>query len=607
MATKKEQELDRSSSTSNKTALRKPGPQELILPAALSVKKLSASMGVSPIEVIKHLMRNGVMAGINQGIDFDLAAVVAPAFGFKAKRAEAIGSQAEKDETDSRNDSEGEVTQRSPVVTILGHVDHGKTTLLDTIRSSRVTDAEIGGITQHIGAYQVEYKDQKITFLDTPGHAAFTAIRARGASVTDIAILVVAADDGVMPQTVEAINHAKAADLPIIVAINKIDKPDSDPDKVKRQLTERGLIIEEFGGEVIAVPISAKNQLGIDDLLESVLIVAEISELTADPQKLASGVVIEVKLDRHKGPIATILVKEGTLKIGDAMVAGTTWGKVKAMTNDVGLRVKSAGPAVPSEILGFSSLPQAGDLFFVTPDDKAARLYVEESLRDKEEDRHLTRTITLEEVMSGIPAGEERELSLIVKADTQGSVEAVRSSLAGMDSANARINILHSGSGGITEGDVLLASASKAIVLGFNVGLETSAERAAEQEGVETRTYNIIYKLLEDVEAALKGLLEPAYKDITQGSAIIKEVFGVRKASKVAGVMVTSGRLTRGANVRLIREEQILFEGTITGLRRFKDEVNEVSSGLECGVDIRGLEDFQEGDILETHRRERNR
>ncbi|MQF65341.1 translation initiation factor IF-2 [SAR202 cluster bacterium AC-409-J13_OGT_754m] len=607
MATKKEQELNRDSSAIKKSASRKTGPQELILPAALSVKQLGASMGVSPIEVIKHLMRNGVMAGINQGIDFDLAAVVVPAFGFKAKLVEAVGSQVESEGHGSKDEDKGEVIQRSPVVTILGHVDHGKTTLLDTIRSSRVTDAEIGGITQHIGAYQVEYKDQKITFLDTPGHAAFTAIRARGASVTDIAILVVAADDGVMPQTIEAINHAKAAALPIIVAINKTDKPESDPDKVKRQLTERGLIIEEFGGDVIAVPISAKNNLGIEDLLESVLIVAEISELTADPQKLAAGVVIEVKLDRHKGPVATILVKEGTLKIGDAMVAGTTWGKVKAMTNDLGLRVKLAGPAVPAEILGFSSLPQAGDLFFVAPDDKTARLYVENALKSKEEDLHLTRTITLEEVMSGIPAGEEKELNLIVKADTQGSVEAVRSSLTGMDTANARINILHSGNGGITEGDVLLASASKGIVLGFNVTPETSAERAAEQEGVEIRTYNIIYKLLEDVEAALKGLLEPAYKDIIQGSAIIRVVFGVRKQSRVAGVMVTSGRLTKGANVRLIREEQVLFEGSITGLRRFKDEVNEVNSGLECGVDIRGLEDFAEGDILETHRRERNR
>jgi translation initiation factor IF-2 len=607
MATKKEQDLDQAPTASKKAASRKPGLQELILPAALSVKQLGVSMGVNPIEVIKHLMRNGVMADINQGIDFGLAAVVAPAFGFTAKLEEAVPSESERNRKAVVQQGKDSTVPRSPVVTILGHVDHGKTTLLDTIRSSRVTDAEIGGITQHIGAYQVEYKDQKITFLDTPGHAAFTAIRARGASVTDIAVLVVAADDGVMPQTIEAINHAKAAELPIIVAINKVDKPESDPGKVKRQLSERGLFIEEFGGDVIAVPISAKNNLGIDDLLESVLIVSEISELRANPQQRAAGVVIEVKLDRHKGPVATVLVKEGTLKIGDAMVAGSTWGRVKAITNDLGARIKEAGPAVPAEILGFSNLPQAGDLFFVTPDDKTARLSVEDALEKKEEAHHLTRTITLEEVMSGISTEQEKELFLIIKADTQGSMEAVRSSLAAMDSPNARVNILHAGSGGVTEGDVLLASASKAIVLGFNVDTEISARRAAEQEGVEIRTYKIIYKLLEDVEAALKGLLEPAYKDIIQGSSVVRAVFGVSKLSKVAGVMVTSGRLTKGATVKVIRAEEVLFQGSISGLRRFKNEVNEVNSGLECGVGISGFEDFQEGDILETHRRERNR
>jgi translation initiation factor IF-2 len=590
-----------------KVAAKKPTVKELVLPSTLTVKQLGDLMKVSPVEVIKQLMRNGVMAGINQVVDFDLAATVTGAFGFKAKREEKVVSTIASVLADLERKDEADLKLRSPVVTILGHVDHGKTTLLDTIRNSRVAAGEVGGITQHIGAYQVDYKDQKITFLDTPGHEAFTAIRARGASVTDIAVLVVAADDGVMPQTIEAMNHAKAANLPIIVAINKMDKPEANPEKVKRQLLEHGLVIEELGGEVIAVPLSAKKGTGIDDLLENILVVSEIAELKANFDRPATGVVIEAKLDRNKGPVATVLVQNGTLKIGDIVVAGTVTGKVKALSNDLGRRVKDAVPGAPVEILGYSALPQAGDKFYVVSEERMARDVVEENTQRKDEEQVLARAMTLEGVVTRFSAGEIKELNLILKADTQGSLEAVRGALERLDSPTVRINILHAASGGITESDVLLASASKAVILGFSTSVETSAERAAEREGVQIRSYNIIYQLIEDVEKALKGILEPTERDVLLGHATVRAVFSAGKIGKAAGCIVTDGKLVRGASARVIRGGKIIHEGSIDTLRRFKDNVNEVATGFECGVGISGFGDYREGDVLEVHRKERTR
>ncbi len=593
--------------TTRTTKTKRTGPREVQLPHTLTVKHLADLIRVSPIDVIKQLMRNGVMAAINQVIDFDLAATVTPAFGYRAKPEERAKTPVIASLKDVGSVDDANMISRSPVVTILGHVDHGKTTLLDTFRDSRITEGEVGGITQHIGAYQVDYKGQKITFLDTPGHEAFTAIRARGAQVTDIAILVVAADDGVMPQTVEAIDHARAADLPIVVAINKIDLPDARPDRVKGQLLEYSLVLEDFGGEIIGVPVSAKNRIGIDDLLESILVLAEISELKANPKRPASGVVIESQLDRNRGPLATLLVQSGTLKVGNSIVAGTAWGRVRAMENDLRKRIKQAGPAVPVEILGFSSVPQAGDRFVVVPNTKTAKALVVENVVKGEEDQNLSRALTLEGVMSRISAGDVKELNLIIKADAQGSVEAVRGSLERLDSPSARVNILHSSPGGVNEGDVLLASASNAIILAFNVGTEPSAESASDREAVEIRSYDIIYQIIEDVEKALKGILEPAYKDVVQGTATVRAVFRAGRAGNVAGVIVNDGRFTRGIAARVLRDGTVLFESSVSSLRRFKDDVNEVTAGFECGVGITGFESFQEGDVLQAHRRERSR
>ena len=594
-----------SSNAAKKTAARTPVPLQVTLPATITIKQLGDLMKVNPVDVIKQLMRNGVMAAINQAIDFDLAATVAPTFGYAAKREEKAVISLTATLEDQGNVDENDLLPRSPVVTILGHVDHGKTTLLDTIRSSRITAREVGGITQHIGAYQIEYKGQKIAFLDTPGHEAFTNIRARGARVTDIAVLVVAADDGVMPQTVEAINHAKAAKLPIVVAINKIDRPDSDPDQVKRQLLEHGLVPEEFGGDVIAVPISAKDNTGIDDLLENILVVAEVSDLKANFDQPATGVVIEVQLDKSRGPLATVLVQNGVLEVSDSVVAGAVMGRVRAMVNDLGLRVKQVGPSEPVEILGFSSLPQAGDKFYVTSDDKTARAVVAENIRKREDELNLAKALTLEEVVNNAGTGGVKELNLIIKADVQGSVEAVQFSLERLNNNQAKINILHGASGGVNESDVLLASASKAVILAFNASLEPGAERAAAQQGVEVRSYNIIYHLIEDVEKALKGILEPTHREVVIGRAEVRAVFSAGRAGTVAGSIVTDGRLSRDVAVRVIRKGTVIYEGGISSLRRFKDDVNEVNTGFECGIGVSGFEDFHEGDILEGHRRER--
>ncbi len=606
MTTKKEQDpTAENGPVRRQRSTRKSNPQEVVIPGTVTVKRLGEIMGVGPIDVIKQLMRNGVMAAINQVIDYDLAATVVPSFGLvpvQEKKTKKDPLEA----LEKRAQDQGEnAPERSPVVTIMGHVDHGKTTLLDTIRNSRVAEREIGGITQHIGAYQVEYNNQKITFLDTPGHEAFTAIRARGTQVTDIAVLVVAADDGVMPQTIEAINHAKAANVPVVVAINKMDRQDADPDVVKRQLLDHNLVLEEWGGEVIGVPISAKDNTGIDDLLENILVVAEIAELKATIDGLASGVVIEAKLDRTKGPLATVLVQAGTLRVTDSLVAGTVYGKVRALVNDKGKRVLEAGPSVPVEILGFGTLPQAGDKFYATMDERSAKSVVEANERRQEEDRKLLRAMTLEGVMSGITGGTTKELNLILKADAQGSVEAASGALLRLDSPAAKITILHASTGRVNEGDILLANASNAIILAFNIGIEPGVEGTATRESVEIRSYNIIYKLIEDVEKALKGILEPTYLEHVIGRAIVREVFKAGKTGNAAGCMVDDGKITRGSYVRIKREGKIVHESTISSLRRFKDDTNEVGVGFECGIGVVNFNDFEEGDTLEAYRREK--
>ncbi len=574
--------------------------REIILSDTVTVKYLSDKLGVSPIEVIKQLMRSGVMAGINQVIGFDVAELITPAFGYKAKKESATSEHMSASKPIEPEQDEFLAT-RSPIVTIMGHVDHGKTTLLDAIRKTHVAEKEFGGITQNISAYQVTYNNQEITFLDTPGHAAFTAIRSRGAKVTDIAVLVVAADDGVMPQTIEAIDHAKAADVPIIVAINKIDRQEADSDRVKRELADQNLLLEEWGGDVIGVEVSATQQLGLENLLENILVVAEVADLKADAQKAASGVIIEARLDKNKGSLATTLIKNGSLHVGDYIVAGRIWGKVKAMTNYLGQKIQEAGPSSPVEIMGLGKLPSAGDILTATSSDKAARQLAEQFISETETAASTSRAITLAGIHINVSSGETKELNLVIKTDVQGSADAITMTLGNIDSSDIDLRILHIGSGAITESDVLLASASNAIVLGFNSITEPGAQRLSDREQVEIRHYRIIYHLLEDVEKALKGLLEPKYEEIQEGTAEIREVFDAGKRAKVAGCMVTSGQLSRNISFRLTRGKNIVFEGSISSLRRFKQAVNHVESGYECGVAIDGFNDYQVGDIIQTY------
>ena len=584
---------------------RKVAPKMVVLPQTLTIKRLAELTDISPIDAIKQLMRNGIMASVNQTIDFEMATLITSAFEVRVRPEEAAtpgsaGSSKAPEDTDP-----AKLVARAPVVTILGHVDHGKTTLLDSVRKSHVAAGEAGGITQHIGAYQVTYDGREITFLDTPGHEAFTAIRARGARATDIAILIVAADDGVMPQTREALDHARAAGVPIVVAINKIDVPEADPDRVKRQLGEQGLVLEEWGGDVITVPISAIQGDGIEELLQNILAVAEVADLKGDPDTLASGVVIESKLDRNRGPLATVLVQNGTLRIGDTVVAGSAYGRVKAMANERGERTKEAGPSVPVEVMGFNPLPDAGDVFVVVPNEKAAREIVDQRARQTDTELFNTHALTLEEVNTKVSAGEIKELNLVVKADVQGSVEAVCSSLERLEGERVKVRVLHAGSGSITDSDVLLASASNAIVLGFNTSTEPRVERLAEREGVEIRHYAIIYRLLEDIDKALSGILETTFVEVTQGHAEIRAIFSMGRRTRIAGCMVTDGRVSRSALVRVLREGVVIHAGTISSLRHFKEEVNEMATGFECGVGMAGYNDFQEKDVLETYRKER--
>jgi len=581
------------------------------IPATLSVKQLSDLLQVSAVDVIKQLMRNSIMANINQAIDYESAAAVAEAFGYESHLQPQAGRKSPslireiKQQQLQQDKALAGLKPRPPVVTVMGHVNHGKTKLLDAIRQTNVMDTEAGGITQHIGAYQAEVDGQKITFLDTPGHEAFTAMRARGAQVTDITILVVAADDGVMPQTLEAIDHARAAEVPIVVAINKIDKPEANVELVKQQLADAGLLIEEWGGDVVCVQISAKEKKGIAELLENLLVVAEMEELMADPSRPAVGVVIEAKLDKTKGALTTVLVHNGTLKVGDIVVVGNTWGRVKAMFNDVGKQVRKAGPASPVEILGLNSVSQAGDTLTVVASERQARDLIEKRQPEVRQGTSAAqKSVSLSNLFEQVSAGHVKELSVILKTDVQGSIEPIRSSLEELSSDEVRVRIIHSNSGNITESDVMLAIASKGIIIGFNTQSEPGAQRLAELEHVSIRYYDVIYNLVDDVGKALKGMLEPSQVEVIDGRAEVRAIFPSGKRDKVAGVYMTEGKVTRGVPVRVNRQGETVHESVVASLRRFKDDVREVTSGYECGVGVRDYNDFEEGDILEFYRTE---
>ena len=577
------------------------------IPHSLSVRQLADLFGISAIDIIKQLMRNGIMANINQVINYEAAAAVATNLGYEAhpkpRTAQRLaGTISEVKRRQRLRDEElGGLRPRPPVVTIMGHVNHGKTRLLDAIRQTNVMDTEAGGITQHIGAYQVEINGQKITFLDTPGHEAFTVMRARGAQVTDIAILVVAADDGVMPQTLEAIDHAQAAGVPIVVAINKIDKPNANAESVKRQLADVGLLIEEWGGDTVCVPISAREKIGISDLLENLLVVAEVENLKANPSRSAVGVVIEAELDKTKGPLATVLIHTGTLRLSDTIVVGTAWGRVRAMFNDMGRQVRKAEPATPVEILGLNSVPQVGDTLVAVAGEHQAQTLIQK----RQQERQQRLSVSLNNLLDQISAGQVKELNVILKADVQGSIEPITSSLEQLGTEEVRVRVIHSGSGNITESDVMLAIASKGLIIGFSTSIVPGARRLADTEGIDIRYYDVIYNLVDDVGKALKGMLEPTYSEVIEGRAEVRVIFSSGKKVKVAGVYVTEGKVTRGASVRVQRQEQVVCESIVSSLKRFKDDVKEVAAGYECGVGIEDFYEFQVGDILEFFRREK--
>jgi translation initiation factor IF-2 len=576
------------------------------LPASITVRELAKTIDSSPIEIIKNLMANGVMANINQQIDFDTAAIVAAEMGY-----EAIQETPEVKEEDLSeiplwkrlilDENPNTLDRRAPVVTILGHVDHGKTTLLDAIRHTNVAEGEAGGITQHIGAYQVEHNGQEITFLDTPGHAAFTAMRARGAQGADVVVLVVAADDGVMPQTKEAIAHAKAAKVPIIVAMNKIDRQNADRERVLQQLAEAGLIPDDWDGDTIVVPISAKQRIGIEDLLEAILLVAENTDIRANPKGRVIGTVIEGERDRAKGVMATLLVQNGSLSVGDTVVAGEVFGKLKAMFDFRGRKIRKAGPSTPVSVMGLSDVPHAGDLFQVVESEKDARLIVHERENAEKLAASSVKTaVTLEQLFDRFQAGEVRELRLIIKADVQGSLEPIVSSLKDMSKGDIGVNILHAETGNIGENDVMLASASDAIVIGFNAQADAAARRLAEAQGVSIRLYDIIYRLTEDIEKALKGMLEPEEKETVIGHAEVRAVFRISKVGNIAGCRVIDGEIRRNARIRVIRNKETLHEGHLSSLKHLQDDVREVRTGFECGIGVKGFNEFETGDILES-------
>lgn len=566
------------------------------LSGPVTVKELAVKMGREVSEIIKKLMLLGVMATINQELDIDTATLVAEDFEVTV---EAIAPEEDPAEIIEIVDAPETLQPRPPVVTIMGHVDHGKTSLLDVIRKTNVTASEAGGITQHIGAYTVRYQGNKITFLDTPGHEAFTAMRLRGAQSTDIAVLVVAADDGVMPQTIEAINHAKSAHIPILVAINKMDKPGANPDHVKQQLSEYGLVPEEWGGDVIMAPVSAKKREGIDDLLENILLVAEVMELKANPNRFAEGVVIEAQLDKGRGPVCTVLVQKGTLRVGDTIIAGTAFGKVRAMSNERGEKVKVAKPSMPVEVLGLSDVPLAGEKIDAVDDNTARNLAEKRAVKLRAEEMGSTHKVTLDDIFQQIQEGELKELNLILKADVQGSVEALRQSLEAIKNEEVRIVIVHAAVGAINESDVMLASASNAIIMGFNVRPDATVRKAAEKESVDLRTYRVIYDAINDVESAMRGMLTPEFKEVILGRAEVRQVISTPKAI-VAGAYVTEGKITNHSEIRLIRDGIVVHEGHVDSLRRFKDEAKEVASGFECGISIEKYRDIKEGDVIEA-------
>lgn len=572
------------------------------LSGKITVQDLANEMGKTVSEVIKELMMMGTMATINQEISFEIASLVATKFGFELTTADDSETEDEIEKLmEIEEDKEEDLKPRPPVVTVMGHVDHGKTSLLDAIRKTNVTKGEAGGITQHIGASEVKINGQKIVFLDTPGHEAFTSMRARGAQVTDIAILVVAADDGIMPQTVEAINHAKAAEVPLIVAINKIDKDGANPDRVKQELSEHGLLVEDWGGDVIAVPVSAKKNIGIDHLLEMVLLVAEMEELKANPDKRAVGTVIEAQLDKGRGPVATVLVQGGTLRVGDPIVAGVASGKVRAMINSKGKRVKVAGPSTAVEILGLSDVPQGGDQFVEVPSDKVARSIAEKrQQQQREEMLKSSQRLSLDDLFNQMNDG-LKELNIVIKADVQGSVQAVKQSLERLSNDEVQVKAIHGGVGAITETDVLLAAASNAIIIGFNVRPVSGAESLAEKENVDMRIYTIIYKAIEDIQAAMCGMLDPDIVDEDTGKAEIRETYRISGVGTVAGCYVTNGKIYRNCKARIVRDGIIVHECELAALRRFKDDVKEVAEGYECGMSFVNYNDIKEGDIVEAY------
>lgn len=570
------------------------------VPEEITVGELASLLRMTATEVIKKLMSLGVMASVNEVIDYDTAEIVATELGAKVEKQVVVSIEEQIIEEDDENDENA--VKRPPVVCVMGHVDHGKTSILDAIRHTDVTSTEAGGITQHIGAYQVEASGEKITFLDTPGHAAFTAMRARGAMATDIAVLVVAADDGIMPQTIEAINHAKAAGVEIIVAINKMDKEGANPDRVLQQLTEHELVPEEWGGNVICVPVSAKTKMGIDKLLETILLVAEMQELKANPDRTAKGTVIEAKLDKGRGPIATLLVQNGTLHAGDVIVAGMAVGKVRAMTDYRGRKVNAAGPSVPVEIMGLDSAPMSGDGFNAVSDERLARQLVEQRKEAaKEEEFNAFHKVTLDTLFDTLQAGELKAFNVVIKADVQGSVEAVKQSLLKIENDEVRVHVIHGAVGSVSESDVMLAAASNAIIVAFNTGVDPVAKENADRDGVEIRSYNIIYDAIEEIEAAMRGMRAPKYRDVDTGTAEVREVYKISSAGTIAGSLVTSGNIRREGKVRLVRDGKQLADVPLKGLKRFKDDVKDVSSGYECGISLEGWDDIQPGDVLECY------
>lgn len=576
----------------------KPEILKVKIPDEISVGELAERLKKTGTEVIKKLMGFGVMASLSQIIDYDTAYLIAEEFGAQVEKIVTV--TLEEELFHEEEDRPEDLKSRPPVVVVMGHVDHGKTSLLDAIRNTDVTATEAGGITQHIGAYKVKIGNEDLTFLDTPGHEAFTAMRARGAKATDIAILVVAADDGIMPQTIEAINHAKAAEIPIVVAINKMDKETANPDKIRQELTEYGLVPEEWGGDTICVPISAKTRMNIDKLLETVLLLAELKELKANPDKAASGIVIEAKLDKGRGPVATVLVQNGTLHAGDIVVAGTSVGKVRAMNDYQGKAIRMAGPSVPVEILGLSEAPTAGDIFKVVNDEKKARQLVEDrKFNEKEAIFNARKTITLDNLFSQIAEGEIKDLNLIVKADVQGSVEAVTASLEKLSNEEVRVKVIHGGVGTVTESDILLASASNALIIGFNVRPDNKTMESAKANDVDIRLYRVIYQAIEEVEAAMKGMLAPKFRENILGHAEIRNTFKVSGVGTIAGCYVQDGKIVRNSEVRIVRDGVVIYEGSLNSLKRFKDDAKEVASGYECGMGFDKYNDLKEGDIIE--------